>query len=237
MLKVENVEISGWNAAIRGMRNAYNSWDKSDSFICPGGDKFIDCKSNSVACQREDDDFEKDVYCIGKNDLKLMLNLANAGDDHAKFLRMIVVYMDITAPFYWWKQFDTYKVGSVSLSCSTMHTIMAKRFELDDFSHETLFQDYGYYFYSHISDINDVRDMYLEHKDSGDDEYCNALWENLIKLLPESYNQKRTVMLNYQILRHMYKSLKDHKLKEWNDFRSFMEGLPYSELITGEVVK
>jgi len=217
MIKIENIETYGWEAAIRGMRNAYNSWEKSDSkFDCEG-------------CH-------KDCFCfkVGDNDLKLMMNLANAGDDHGKFLRMITVYMDITAPLYWWKQFDTYKVGSVSLSCSTMHTIMDKQFTVDDFSlygvSLTAFDALEEYLY----ELNRIRTEYIAAKERNDKEVYDMSWNDIIKLLPESYNQKRTVQLNYQILRHVYKSRKDHKLQEWNDFREVIKELPYSELITSE---
>ena len=219
MLSIENVSVFGWEAAIRGMRNPLNSWDKSDSaYWC---------------YQTEDSDFP---HYIGDNDLALMRRLANAGNDHGKFLRMINVTFDVTAPLYWYKEFDTYKVGTVANSCSTMHKIHEKEFELDDFSHEHLTH------YSHegelcrdwlgdledlIDDLNFAREKFLETKDK-------VYWWQMIQLLPSSYNQRRTVQLNYQVLKSMYHSRKNHKLDEWREFCKWCETLPYAkELITG----
>lgn len=221
MLKVENVEVLGWDAAIRGMRNPLNSWEKSDSQfvrdsdygcfgVCPCAE-LVDC----------------DCCHVGPNDLKLMNTLRNAGTDHRKFMRMITVYLDITAPLYWWKEFDTYKVGTVANSCSTMHKIAAKEFTLEDFSHEHL----GYQSIRVLKDtikvMNDFREEFIK-----DHEKVN--WWQMIQLLPSSYNQRRTVMLNYEVLANMYKSRRNHKLDEWHTFCYWIEGLPYSELITGK---
>ena len=254
MLKIENIEVVGWEAAIRGMRNPLNSWEKSDSQfvrdpdygcfgVCPCAE-LVDC----------------DCCHVGPNDLKLMNTLRNAGTDHRKFMRMITVYLDITAPLYWWKEFDTYKVGTVANSCSTMHKIAAKEFTLDDFSHEHLID---YYLYScdevdgpvingaphigcgglqllnlTINVLNYYRKKYLAAMKT--EEYTGLpakdIWWQMIQLLPSSYNQKRTVMLNYEVLANMYKSRRNHKLDEWHTLCDWIESLPYSKLITGGVV-
>ena len=203
MLRIENAEVLGWEAAIRGLRNPMNSWDKSDSSVV---------LHTAVA--------------IGDNDLDLMKRLRNAGTDHRKFMRMITVYVDITAPLYWWKEFDTYKVGTVANSCSTMHKIHAKEFTLDDFSHEHLWNLNLRNLKNTITVLNDAREAYIANPDK------DAWWQ-MIQLLPSSYNQKRTVMLNYEVLANIYKSRKNHKLDEWHDLCHWIEGLPYSELITG----
>ena len=230
MLKVENVEVLGWEAAIRGMRNPMNSWEKSDShYECHEYDKLSD------DCQKV---YLLDEYIPGPNDLNLMTRLRNAGTDHLKFMRMITVYLDITAPLYWWKEFDTYKVGTVAHSCSTMHKIAAKEFTLDDFSHEHLsdfsshpenVQDPLTILSSTIKTLNSCRECYIKEKD-------NFFWWQMIQLLPSSYNQKRTVMLNYEVLANMYKSRRNHKLDEWHTLCDWIESLPYSTLITGGVV-
>lgn len=236
MIKLENYEVVGWEHAIRGMRNPMNSWEKSDSEWDGYG--------------------ELDGYSIGPNDLDLMMRLRNAGTDHRKFMRMITVYVDITAPLYWWKEFDTYKVGTVANSCSTMHKIHEKEFTLEDFSCEHLIEfirgqdlngwtleendlialpndpDYGYSSVGILRDIiikalNFNREKYLETKDK-------KYWWQMIQLLPSSYNQKRTVMLNYEVLANIYKSRKNHKLDDWVEFCKWIETLPYSEIITGE---
>ncbi len=222
MIKIENADVYGWEAAIRGVRNPMNSWDKSDSVFYmdwEGGEK---------------------VEIICKNDLTLMKNLAHAGPDHGKFLRMITVSLDITAPLYWWKEFDTYKVGTVANSCSTMHKVHAKEFELDDFSREHLFNGYDLIegasdmeYYENpetcldytIRVMNHYRQKFLETKDK-------RYWWQLIQLLPSSYNQRRTVLLNYQVLKSMYHARKHHKLDEWRNFCEWIRTLPYSELIT-----
>lgn len=223
MLKIENVEVVGWEAAIRGMRNPMNSWNKSDSGFCDViGDNF-----GSI--------IKPANYRVGPNDYDLMNRLRNSGTDHRKFMRMIAVYLDITAPLYWWKEFDTYKVGTVANSCSTMHKIADKKFERDDFSHEHLSCiDIGSgvgspyrLLQKTIVMLNECRNLYLETKDK---EY----WWQMIQLLPSSYNQRRTVMLNYEVLANMYRSRRHHKLDEWHTFCDWIESLPYAELITGK---
>ena len=220
MIKLEKTEVSGWDAAIRGMRNPLNSWDKSDSTQLYGYDG------------------NKDDFIIGDTDLNLMQKLVKAGSDHRKFMRFITVSVDITAPLYWWKEFDTYKVGTVANSCSTMHTIHKKEFTLNDFSHEHLISEYNTEAYFDpiypiemleltVDTLNRLREAYLE---SGDKVY----WYSIIQLLPTSYNQKRTVLLNYEVLRNMYHARKAHKLDEWRDFCKWIETLPYHELITEE---
>ena len=205
MISVEKIEVFGWESAIRGMRNPLNSWDKSDSLFTMG-DTFI-----------------------GENDLALMKKLAHAGADHGKFLRMINVTMDITAPLYWWKEFDTYKVGTVANSCSTMHKIHAKELTLDDFSHEHLHLDSLEFLKRLIHGLNMYREDFLLLKNKTD-------WWQLIQLLPTSYNQKRTVQLNYQVLKHIYPSRRNHKLDEWRILCEIIETLPYAkELICDEI--
>lgn len=241
MLKIENVEVMGWEAAIRGMRNPMNSWEKSDSFFCRETAPMTNEEIEELCgrCPHEGNCKIYDAethFILGVNDLDLMTRLRNAGTDHRKFMRMITVYLDITAPLYWWKEFDTYKVGAVVNSCSTMHKIADKEFERDDFSYEHLFDfmirdvaflpidvlDYT------IDCLNMYRERYLKTKDK---EY----WWRMIQLLPSSYNQRRTVMLNYEVLANMYKSRRDHKLDEWHTFCDWIEGLPYSELIIGGI--
>lgn len=234
MLKIENVETYGWAAAIRGMRNPKNSWDRMDSHPCLEADWSGDC-----AMVMNDDEPAKDCdpdkyhFCVGENDFKLMQTLAAAGQDHGKFLRMITVTLDITAPLYWWKEFDTYKVGTVANSCSTMHKIHAKEFDVNDFSHEHVEEltgdDYNmsYDFLLRTVDIlNYYRKKFLETNDK-------KYWWQLIQLLPSSYNQRRTVQLNYAVLKNIYHARKDHKLDEWHTLCDWIESLPYSELITG----
>lgn len=211
MIKIENNEIVGWEHTIRGMRNPMNSWAKSDS-------RHVDLCGY---CGNED--FE-----VGENDFDLMMKLSNAGTDHSKFLRMIVVYVDITAPLYWWKEFDTYKIGTVRNSCSTMHKIHSKEFTMDDFSCENMLNPTAV-MESLIDYLNINREAYLK-TNLQDKQY----WWNIIQLLPSSYNQTSTVMLNYQVLKNMYHSRKNHKLDEWREFCRWVETLPYSELITGE---
>lgn len=225
MLKINNQDVYGWEAAIRGMRNPMNSWNKSDSTICPSGDRFTDCRSGTV-CPRDNDNFQNDIFCIGFNDLDLMKRLLNAGNDHSKFMRMITVTVDITAPLYWWKEFDTYKVGTVANSCSTMHKIQAKEFTLEDFSHENMSCDAVCVLNMVIDLLNQRRIDFLESK-------RKIFWWDMIQLLPTSYNQKRTVQLNYAVLRNIYHSRRNHKLDEWHTFCDFICSLPYSELITG----
>lgn len=212
MIKFEETQVSGFEAAIRGMRNPLNSWDKSDSahdFQCDECMGFARC------------------YKVGKNDLALMRKLAHAGDDHGKFARFINVAVDITAPLYWWKEFDTYKVGTVSNSCSKMHKIHEKEFSVDDFSHEHL-DKYPIELLSEtIRVLNVARREFLETKDK-------KYWWYLIQLLPMSYNQKRTVQLNYQVLKRIYHARKNHKLDEWHVFCDWVEKLPYFKAIYGD---
>lgn len=242
MIKFESTEVVGWEAAIRGMRNPMNSWEKGDSgYGCNDGQlEFCrDCPVPGVEGCNVDPD-----YIVGPNDHKLMMSLAKGGSVHAKYRRMIVAYVDITAPLYWWKEFDTYKVGTVANSCSTMHKIAEKEFTLDDFSCEHLIDDwnktddYGAYgglfsctakriLESLIEALNFYRDKFLETKDK-------KYWRQMIQLLPSSYNQRRTVMLNYEVLVGIYPMRKDHKLDEWHDFCDWINSLPYSEIITGE---
>lgn len=217
MLKIENAEVLGWEHAIRGMRNPKNSWEKSDSGPeCP-----YEKEKCCGECQQN--------FCIGPNDKQLMMALRNAGTDHRKFMRMITVYLDITAPLYWWKEFDTYKVGTVANSCSTMHKITDKEFTLDDFSHEHLGFQSVRVLKDTIKVMNDFREEFIK-----DHEKEN--WWQLIQLLPSSYNQKRTVMLNYEVLANIYKSRRHHKLDEWHILCDRIESLPYSALITGTAV-
>ena len=247
MIKIENVVTPSpeqWKAVIMGTRNPLNSWNRSDTIIY----------------EHELEDWHHDVVKtfngIGFNDHDLMMRLRNAGTDHRKFMRMITVYVDITAPLYWWKEFDTYKVGTVANSCSTMHKIAEKEFTIEDFSHEHLDDIWGYEpevrdmaptieFETHtdkitnyvlgpddilnltIKMLNRCRDLYLKTKEK-------TYWWQMIQLLPSSYNQKRTVMLNYEVLANIYKSRRNHKLDEWHTFCDWVEGLPYSELITGK---
>lgn len=233
MIKFENVEVMGWEAAIRGMHNPMNSWEKSDSGWFSSED---DMGVDYVQYDSHSDPSE--LYFIGPNDKKLMKRLAKAGIDHRKFMRMITVYVDITAPLYWWKEFDTYKIGTVANSCSTMHKIAAKEFTLEDFSHEHLFTEENLRYEAEpdslkllntiINALNVYRLAYLEEGDK-------SIWWQMIQLLPSSYNQRRTVMLNYEVLANIYKSRKNHKLDEWSvGFMEWIESLPYSELITGE---
>ena len=203
MITFEYTEVSGWSAAIRGMRNPFNSWDKSDS------------KQNAVTAE----------YDIGKNDLELMQKLVKAGSDHSKFMRMINVTVDVTAPLYWWKEADTYKVGTVRNSCSTMHKITEKEFTVDDFSHEHMTNNTLSILRLTIKTLNEYRKLSVR---TGDKEY----WWQLIQSLPSCYNQRATLQLNYAVLRNIYHSRKNHKLNEWHDFCTWIEHLPYSELIT-----
>ena len=230
MLKIENTEVLGWEHAIRGMRNPMNSWEKSDSLFGAGVANCNECPNNEAKCINDD---YAQCISIGPHDHSLMKNLRNAGTDHRKFMRMITVYLDITAPLYWWKEFDTYKVGTVANSCSTMHKIHAKEFTLEDFSTEHLTAESIAFGLEPIIDIlNKNRELYLQWKNI--DEEKKTLWWQMIQLLPSSYNQKRTVMLNYEVLANIYKSRRNHKLSEWHTFCDWIESLPYSELITGK---
>lgn len=248
MININHTQVFGWEAAIRGMRNPMNSWEKSDSYCSRG--MLID-----------EDRYEEPGFYIGPNDLNLMKKLRQAGTDHRKFMRMIVVYVDITAPLYWWKEFDTYKVGTVANSCSTMHKIHAKEFTLEDFSCDYLstsetdrVREDGTVQHNNapykaleliICQLNNLRNGYNIANERLKNDLSDAkrkhilaqrkyYWYGMIQLLPSSYNQKRTVMLNYEVLANIYKSRKDHKLDEWHDFCDWIKELPYSELITGE---
>lgn len=213
MIKIENVEVMGWEHAIRGMRNPMNSWEKSDSGICKGGDDGIGCENcaNYDSCKHTYDH----SWQLGKEDHNLMMRLATGGPTHAKYRRMITVYVDITAPLYWWKEFDTYKVGTVANSCSTMHKIAAKEFTLDDFSHEHLIVAGLNSLKRTIEDLNSCREGYLDESIKQNPEWRKEVWWQMIQLLPSSYNQKRTVMLNYEVLAGIYPMRKKHKLDEW----------------------
>ena len=204
MIDIRIPSIYGWTEAIRGMRNPLNSWKNSDSDINEYGEGEI-----------------------GPKDLKLMKSLGTAGSSHGKYKRMITVYVDITAPLYWWKEFDTYKVGTVANSCSTMHKIQEKAFGLSDFSHEHLNETSLDILSKVIELLNDYRSKFIEQKDK-------TYWWQMIQMLPSSYNQKRTVMLNYEVLTNIYNTRKGHKLDEWEKFREWIRSLPYSELITQE---
>lgn len=244
MIKFENLEVMGWEAAIRGMRNPKNSWEKSDSGmthdceVCPWSEEDgLTCRHNAKWCSGMDE------YVVGPNDHKLMMQLASGGPVHAKYRRMITVYVDITAPLYWWKEFDTYKVGTVANSCSTMHKLTAKPFTKDDFSHEHLTTHWSnMIFRDTVTRLNTLRDVYLnggilfvQNEEAKDFEAGDKdIWYEMIQLLPSSYNQKRTVMLNYEVLAGIYPMRKNHKLNEWRGFCHWIEHLPYSELITGE---
>ena len=250
MIKFENTEVFGWEHAIRGMRNPMNSWERSDSAWTINDSEDTDEQYGDVGPVLCKDPFLTHIhYELGENDRDLMMRLANGGPVHAKYRRMITVYMDVTAPFYWWKEFSTYKVGTVANSCSTMHKIHAKEFTLEDFSCEHLI-DYDLYSCNEVDGpvlecapnvycgglqhmnltvnvLNYYRQKYLETKDK-------KYWWQMIQLLPSSYNQKRTVMLNYEVLANIYKWREDHKLDEWKDFCKWIEALPFSELITGK---
>lgn len=246
MIKLENTDVFGWEAAIRGMRNPMNSWDKSDSdFSCS------ECIAGDDSCYYYGDvnHVEDDIYdhnwCdhtklyIGNADLKLMQNLAKAGSDHAKYLRMINVTVDITAPLFWYKEFDTYKVGTVANSCSTMHKIMDRDFTADDFSYDTITKFDDGYIEIMLQALNQFRDVYVNYDDYKEQNMIEDgvtkkdVWRMLIEALPSSYNQRRTVQMNYQVLWNMYNARKNHKLHEWLDFCKWVETLPYFKKIFG----
>ena len=210
MIKIEKTDIFGWESAIRGMRNPMNSWDKSDT-------RFENIYRNGWRM----------MFPLGENDLSLMKKLVKAGSDHSKFMRMINVTTDVTAPLYWWKEYDTYKVGTVANSCSTMHKIHDKEFTLDDFSHEHLAPIVIDHLNQTIDILNFYRSIYIENK-------SKSPWWQMIQLLPSSYNQKRTIQINYAVLRNMYHARKNHKLDEWHTFCEWVESLPYAELITND---
>lgn len=228
MIKIENVETCGWEAAIRGMRNPKNSWAKSDSHKCPCADWDGDCpmvmNDNEPAKGCDPDKYR---FCVGENDFHLMQVLANSGPDDGKFLRMIHVQLDVTAPLYWWKEADQYKVGTVTDSCSTMHKIHAKEFDVNDFSHEHLTDGNLNWLLATIGVLNDNRERFVETKEK-------YFWWQMIQLLPSSYNQRRTWDLNYAVLRNIYHARRNHKLDEWRELCAWIKTLPYSELITGK---
>ena len=226
MIKFENTEVVGWEAAIRGMRNPMNSWEKSDSVFT---EHELEYWTHYIVKM-----FDK----IGPNDYDLMMSLRNAGTDHRKFMRMITVYTDIIAPLYWWKEFDTYKVGTVANSCSTMHKIQEKEFTLEDFSTDHL-DDVSLDAFNYIiAQLEYDRKLYLKTKvkpmkeEAKRAELMKKYWWQMIQLLPSSYNQKRTIQLNYQVLKNIYHARKKHKLDEWVEFCHWVESLPYSKLIT-----
>ena len=231
MIKIEKTETSGWETAIRGMRNPLNSWDKSDSRYCDGycdSQGCYDCayyRDGGECAHPAPYPEDRAGYIIGPADLGLMKKLAASGNDHGKFLRMILVTADLTAPLYWWKEYDTYKVGTVANSCSTMHKIQAKEFTLADFSNEHLEEDNQMILGLVIEQLNAARRVFNTTQDKEE-------WWQMIQLLPSSYNQKRTVLLNYAVLKNIYHSRKNHKLDEWREFCRWIEGLPHSELIT-----
>mgnify|MGYP000983586995 FL=1 len=229
MIEFEHTEVVGWEAAIRGMRNPHNSWDKSDS-------EYLRQEDGHIIASR---------YEVGSNDHDLMMRLVKAGTDHRKFMRMIVVYVDVTAPLYWYKELETYKVGTVSNSCSTMHSIHKKPFFVGDFSCEDILDscdrpiisarwqervDWSPYevFCTIVELLNRCREMYLETGEK-------IWWRQIIQFLPSNYNQRRTLMLNYEVLANIYRARRNHKLTEWREFCRWIETLPYSELITGGV--
>ena len=232
MIKIENIDVYGFESAIRGMRNPMNSWDRSDSHVCLCDLGIGDCvmceEDHEPAIECNDGKFG---YCVGKNDLDLMKRLFKGGTEHRKYMRMINVTMDITAPLYWWKEFDTYKVGTVANSCSTMHKIHAKEFTLDDFSHEHLFNEWdGYEYFTTLNIIidalNSARECYLETKNKD-------YWWQMIQLLPTSYNQRRTVQMNYEVCVNIIRQRQNHKLDEWHVMVDELLNLPYMKEIMG----
>lgn len=225
MIRISKAETYGWEAAIRGMRNPMNSWDKSDSYPAVDCGKCGIIDREGICHPKEHDCSEFACYSVGENDLSLMKRLTAAGNDHGKFLRMINVTVDVEAPLYWWKEFDTYKVGTVANSCSTMHKIQAKEFTLEDFSTDHLSQTNLIIMKMVVDALNNARLDFLSQKDKRD-------WWQMIQLLPSSYNQKRTVQLNYAVLKNIYHARRNHKLDEWHTFCHFIESLPHSELIT-----
>ena len=240
MIKLENVVLASpeqMEFIIQGMRNPMNSWDNSDSKVCNYISKgYCDAceKQDNCATYREETDFY-----LGGMDEELMLKLSNAGTEHRKYMRMMPVYVRITAPLYWWKEFDTYKVGTIANSCSTMHKIQEKEFTLDDFSCEHLFPRFRNQLHDAIDELNYLRDKYNHFEEEKEMNMRGGyifdskkdIWWQMIQLLPSSYNQTRNVMLNYEVLANIYKSRKNHKLDEWRDFCKWIESLPYSELI------
>lgn len=234
MIKLENIVLASpeqMDFIIEGMRNPMNSWEKSDSGVCL---KSLPCHS----CHENRNDCKKNIdsgYVLGENDHSLMQRLAKAGTDHRKFMRMMPVYVRITAPLYWWKEFDTYKVGTVANSCSTMHKIAEKKFEYGDFSTDMLMVSGTEYIMKLIVHLNELREVYLNYDAWNNNGFKKPskkdIWWQMIQLLPSSYNQTRNVMMNYEVLANIYKSRKNHKLDEWREFCKWIESLSYSELI------
>lgn len=220
MIKFENVSVMNMDNAIRGMRNPYNSWDKRDSYECDW-DLCSDCEHRVEGCGSNLD------FVFGQNDLKLAKSLVKAGTSHRKFMRQILVSVDITAPLYWWKEFDTYKVGTTSNSCSTMHTIHKKEFTLDDFSVEHIDYDGNEIMEFTLNHLNNSRDKYLVTKNK-------KYWWQMIQLLPTCYNQMRTITLNYEVILNIKQTRKGHKLDEWNEFVNWADSLPYFKDFTEE---
>lgn len=241
MLKIEKTDIHGWEAAIRGARNSFNSWDKSDSEYLSCFEANAENRTRHTVC-KDSWKIQSGVYHVGDADLALMKKLSKAGPSHAKYRRFITVTMDVTGPLYWWKEMDTYKVGTVGNSCSTMHKIADKEFELEDFSIEHLITrekplvegvdapeppNAIWLIHRTIQTLNQYRNLYLQTKDK-------KYWWQMIQLLPSSYNQKRTLLVNYEVLANIYQQRKGHKLDEWQTFCEWIKGLPMSEIITGE---
>lgn len=235
MIKLEKTEVVGWEHAIRGMRNPKNSWDRMDSEFCDGIAMYgTACESDGVFCDYHSikDKFQDTCYDIGPNDHKLMMQLAAGGPVHAKYRRMIAVYVDVTAPMFWWKEYDTYKVGTVRNSCSTMHKIHVKPFQYDDFAHEGIDdvgRDYAFIrdgFLRYIGDLEVLRNKFNETQEK-------RFWRALIEMLPDGFQMKATLMLNYEVLAGIYPDRKNHKLDEWHVFCDWIKSLPYSEIITG----
>lgn len=239
MIKLENVVLASpeqMEFIIEGMRNSMNSWEKSDSHTCRQDGSFC------MECEHKND------YCLGENDHSLMQRLSNAGTEHRKYMRMMPVYVRITAPLYWWKEFDTYKVGTVANSCSTMHKIQEKEFTLEDFSTEHLgvlipaekndgVENYRNLWIATLEEIIDSLNVaHTFYNRETDPKLKKDYWWQMIQLLPSSYNQTRNVMLNYEVLANIYRQRKNHKLDEWREFCKWIESLPYSELITGKYV-
>lgn len=237
-IKLENVGLASpeqMEFIIEGMRNPMNSWEKSDT--CFSDESCVNCYDNQRDLCDKDSFFRKDEK-LGENDHSLMQRLSNAGTEHRKYMRMMPVYVRITAPLYWWKEFDTYKIGTVANSCSTMHKIQEKEFTLDDFSHEHLDIRTRKILEETIKALNDYRNIYINYNpDDFEIKGCPSkkdIWWQLIQLLPSSYNQTRNVMLNYEVLANIYRQRKGHKLDEWREFCKWIESLPYSELIIGK---
>lgn len=237
MIKIENVGLASpeqMEFIIQGMRNPMNSWEKSDT--CFSDESCVNCYDNQRDLCDKDSFFRKDEK-LGENDHSLMQRLSNAGTEHRKYMRMMPVYVRITAPLYWWKEFDTYKIGTIANSCSTMHKIQEKEFTLDDFSHEHLDIRTRKILEETIKALNDYRNIYINYNpDDFEIKGCPSkkdIWWQLIQLLPSSYNQTRNIMLNYEVLANIYRQRKGHKLDEWREVCKWIESLPYSELITG----